>query len=537
MLRSKRYASSWATANSKFKLLSEYKLKCGLEIHTQLNTPHKLFSMAENQPFQSMTEPNSRTSYFDVSLPGTQPNLNPEVVLYALKLAKSLDCEINLQSTFDRKHYFYGDQPLGYQITQHYNPFAINGVIRLNKQFDGILENEHPIKIIQLQIEQDTGKTVYDEKDQISLIDLNRSNVPLVEMVTAPDFHDLKQIRAFIKKYQSLVRHLKVSTGDLETGAMRIDVNISVNDFPRIELKNLPNTSSVMNSIKYEYMRQVEIIRNKEAASKLQQSETRGWTGVETVKLRSKETTIDYRYMPDSELPPLSLDPSVIEDVSSLIPELPEEIMKKLMAAPYNLSLKDAKILTVSSSGHDALYSNEGLLEYYLQTFHKFLSLFEECAKADLKPRINYKLPSNWIIHVLLGNLNKLQMHLDDCKLTPEYFAIFLQLINDNKISKTSGDLLLFHIMENNISSPDFSALISEFELNKVEEVDETELNEICSSIISDINDPKLLDQIKSGQKKNSLKFLIGQGMRSTQGKIDAKLFEETFKRLLNITW
>ena len=159
----------------KFKLLPEYKLKCGLEIHTQLNTSNKLFSLSTNSPFAAIDKPNYHTSFFDVALPGTQPNLNLEVVLYALQLSLALQCRVNTNSHFDRKHYFYGDQPLGYQITQHYNPFSSHGKIRLYKDLDSINEDIKDISILQLQIEQDTGKSTYDSVDSITRIDLNLS--------------------------------------------------------------------------------------------------------------------------------------------------------------------------------------------------------------------------------------------------------------------------------------------------------------------------------------------------------------------------
>lgn len=523
---------------NKFELFPEYQLKCGLEIHTQLDTKNKLFSLSTNDPFSSANRPNFHTSYFDVSLPGTQPKLNYEAVLFATKLSVALNCEINLNSQFDRKHYFYGDQPLGYQITQHYNPFSSHGILKMYKDFDGIDEEVKGINIIQLQIEQDTGKSVYKESDHETLVDLNRSNVPLIELVTEPDFTDLKQVRAFIKKYQNLVRHLKISTGDLETGAMRVDVNMSINNHARVELKNLPNTSSIANAIKYEYHRQVEIIKNGKAAELLAESETRGWNGSTTVKLRSKETTIDYRYMPDPELPRITLAPDVITGVTNILPKLPDEILKMLVNEPYNLSLKDAKILTVNSNGHDELYDHEQLQWFYLNTFHD--------SKRLTDGKMDNKLPTNWIIHELLGNLNKLRIPITEAKkvLPPQTFADFLMLIHTNKISKASGKLLLFHALNNfkesqftDITPVNFPKLIEEYELDSIKKIDDEDLKEVCQEIIDNLNDDKMIQNIVSGKKKNSLKFLVGQGMRASQGRIQAQLFEKTFKEILNIKW
>ncbi|SCU83742.1 LAFA_0D05424g1_1 [Lachancea sp. 'fantastica'] len=519
-----------------FKLLPEFKLKCGLEIHTQLSTRHKLFSYSTNDSFAYANLPNHHVSFFDVSLPGTQPKLNLEAILYATRLALALNSEINLNSQFDRKHYFYGDQPLGFQITQHYSPFARGGSVALTKSLDGIDQEQLQIDIMQLQIEQDTGKSIYRDSEQISLIDLNRSNVPLIEMVTKPSFYDLKQIRSFIKKYQNLVRHLGISTGDLETGAMRVDVNLSVNDHCRVELKNLPNTSSIMNAVKFEYERQVDIIRNGLAGTLLAESETRGWDGKSTVKLRSKETSIDYRYMPDAELPLVRLSADAVAAVKASLPVLPDETIRLLMAEPYNLVLKDAKILTLNSSGHDQQYAQKELLDFYLQSF--------EAAIGSNGEKINPKLLTNWIIHELLGNLNRLGLPLREAiaVVPPTKFAELVALIQEEKISNASGKLLLFHILEqtrdHKLSQPvDLHSLIEQFDLSALKVVDSEELMRICSEILSSVTDPTMLSGITSGKKKNSLKFLVGQGMRLSQGRVKPKMFEDTFKKLLNVEW
>ncbi|GAV52158.1 hypothetical protein ZYGR_0AG01490 [Zygosaccharomyces rouxii] len=527
---------------SKFRLLPQYKLKCGLEIHTQLNTQNKLFSMSTNDPFHSADKPNLHTSYFDIALPGSQPILNYEAVLFATKLAIALNCQINLDSQFDRKHYFYGDQPLGYQITQHFLPFASKGHLPLHKGIDGIDEICKDIHITQLQIEQDTGKSLYKTDDQLTLIDLNRSNVPLIEMVTEPDFQDLKQIRAFIKKYQNLVRHLKISTGDLETGAMRVDVNLSINNHARVELKNLPNTSSILNAIKYEYFRQVQIMEDGMADKLLSQPETRGWTGSSTIKLRSKETTIDYRYMPDMELPRITLAADVVETLQKTMPPLPDKILNILMSEPYRLSLKDAKILCLSSNGQGEIYNHEELKKFYLDTFHSYADRFE----GNINNKDLSKLPTNWIIHELLGDLNKLELPLSEITkvLRPQMFADFLMLIHNNEISSASGKLLLFHVLKTlketncDISTTiDFNSLIDEFDIRTINQIDHDELREICKEIIESLHNDKLICDIVTGKKKNSIKFLVGQGMKLSQGRIKAQDFEKAFKEVLAVKW
>ncbi|AET41000.1 glutamyl-tRNA(Gln) amidotransferase subunit PET112 Ecym_7151 [Eremothecium cymbalariae DBVPG len=517
------------------KFLPEYKLKCGLEIHSQLNTKNKLFSMSTNDPFHAANNPNYHTSYFDVSLPGTQPKLNYEAVLFASKLCLALQCDINLNSQFDRKHYFYGDQPLGYQITQHYKPFAKGGQLIMYRDLDNIDEVMKRIEIVQIQIEQDTGRSLYAGSETGTLIDLNRSNVPLIELVTKPQFNDVKQVCAFIKKYQNLLRHLKISTGDLETGAMRVDVNLSVNGNARVELKNLPNTSSIRNAIICEYQRQVDIIRCGKAEELLSEPQTRGWTGSETVKLRSKETTIDYRYMPDPELPKVTLSSDVLTGVASELPELPDAILTKLLSKPYSMSLKDAKLLTTNSSSHTNLYSTPELQEFYMKTFEEFCKFNGSIIES--------KLPANWIIHELLGNLNKLRIPLSEASkiLDPKTFGEFLNLIYRKSISKASGKLLLFYVLNNfktsgftDLQGINFEGLIAEYELNPLNQVDETQLQGICEEILNGVDDGVRRDII-SGKKKNAIHFLVGQGMKLSQGRIEAPLLENTFKKILGI--
>ncbi|AMD20448.1 HDL296Wp [Eremothecium sinecaudum] len=519
------------------RLYSDYRLKCGVEIHTQLNTKNKLFSMSTNDPFYSTNKPNHHTSYFDLGLPGTQPKLNYEAVLFATKLSLALDCEINTNSQFDRKHYFYGDQPLGYQITQHYKPFSKNGKLVLSKDIDGLEEEEKTIRIQQLQLEQDTGRSLYKEAAKNTLIDLNRSNVPLIELVTSPDFTDIKQVRGFIKKYQNLVRHLGISTGDLETGAMRVDVNISVNEHPRVELKNLPNTSSIVNAIKYEYNRQINLIRHGKVGNQVV-AETRSWNGKETVKSRSKETTIDYRYLPDPELPRIVLDVSLINCIKAALPELPESTLKTLMDKPFCLSIKDAKILTTNSNKQNVLYSHNEIRRYYLDTFSEFTSLKDSPEQS--------KLPSNWIIHELLGNLNKLDIPLSEVtKILPaKVFAQFLSLINLKKISNASGKLLLFHILQKfkdsgfkDTTPVDLNSVINEYDLGFVSNCSPEELKEVCQGILDNLKDRSIINDLVSGKKKNSIKYLVGLGMRSLQGRVDAQSLQDMFKEILGIKW
>lgn len=527
---------------SNVKPIKDFELTCGLEIHTQLSTTNKLFSGSINNPFESISKPNVNTSYFDIALPGTQPILNYEAVLFALKLALSLKSTVNLASQFDRKHYFYGDQPQGYQITQHYHPFSKGGYLTLSKEFDEINEPSKEIRITQLQIEQDTARSIYHQSlqqnsDEETLIDFNRSNVPLIELVTEPDFHDTLQVKAFIKKYQNLVRQLKISTGDLEAGSIRIDVNVSVNEHPRVELKNLPNTSSIVNAINYEYKRQVNVLKNNSLIA-TQAVETRGWDGSKTTVLRSKESTMDYRYMADPELPPISLDADVLCEVAKTLLKDADECIRELMSEPYNLSKKDAKILTIQNEFNE-LYNNEELRTYYVDTFKLYTNSMEDNKNGDPK------IVVSWILHELLGNLKKLEIslnHVSRDMLSPGKLAEFLNIVHSGVISNSNAKQLLFHILEeyklegcNKSIDTNFVTLIKKYDLEVTKKIDYAVLEDGCKEIIKDLNNPKMIESIKSGKKKNSIKYLVGLGMRKYQGKIQAQELETMFKKVLDI--
>lgn len=477
-----------------FKLDSNYKLKCGLEVHTQLKSKYKLFSLTKAD-FHG--KPNTNVSYFDAGLPGTQPKLNPEALFLALKAAVALNCEIQSKSTFDRKHYFYPDQPFGYQITQYYHPLALGGFLELNK-FDSISPNK-VINIEQIQIEQDTGRTTYDTFDNSINIDLNRSNTALIELVTKPDFETLEQVNAFVKKYQSLVRYLDVCTGDLETGAIRVDVNLSVNGNNKVEIKNLNSTAEIQDAMQYEYKRQVEILKEDKSIDQ----ETRNWDGQKTVLLRKKEDAIDYRYFPDSELPAIVLDENIQRDIQEMLPELPDQLISTLTASPYDLELKHAKFLV----------DHKPNFEYYKELF----SLVDKKA-------------NNFLFHELFGAFAKLKRDLDLNLITPSKLADLIKKIQDKSISLTSGRLILYQlIQEPELVNRSINDLINEYELSKPElspEELDAEIKNICSSIIEEY--PDLIKKIRAGNSK-SIKFLVGVAMKSTQGTIDAKHFEQTF--------
>lgn len=509
---------------------SGYVLRCGLELHTQLDTTRKLFSLLPNQ---LDAPPNTNVSYFDCSLPGSQPVLNPEAVVVALRACVALGATVNTTLTFDRKHYFYPDQPLGYQITQHYSPLARGGRLTLHPH-DGVDKETH-IRIHQIQLEQDTGRLTYDERLGELHIDLNRANVPLIELVTEPDFYTVDAVRAFIRKYQLLVRHLGVSTGELELGAIRIDVNVSVNNGTRVELKNLSTVSAVTNAIRHEYRRQVAELQASGKTRLTDPSETRGWNGSATYRLRSKELAVDYRYMPDPELPPVVLAPGVVEEVREGLPEHPDAMMQRLMREPYSLRPVDARVL---------LNNRE-----YSHYFHR---LFAEATGRGIAG----KVVSNWFFNVFMGNVHRVEeaegqqaaeaaaaasgavsavspdrLPLDRVLLVAALTSL-MELVLAGTLTSTLGRLLLGHLVDNpqDRNTP-LEVLVEEFDM--AAGANASAVDETCRAVMA--AHPKVVEDYRNG-RLNSIKFLVGMCMRESAGAVKAAEFEERLARLLGST-
>lgn len=453
-------------------------------------------------------ESNSQVSYYDAALPGTQPIFNWEALLLALKAAVALDCQVQDVFSFDRKHYFYGDQPTGYQLTQYYNPYAKNGFLKVFPRDGDIGSREVlPIRIKQIQIEQDTGKSTYI--DDCANIDLNRTNHGLIELVTEPDLPTPESAGAFVKKLQMLLRHLGVCSGELESGAMRVDVNVSVNGGQRCEIKNLSSTSAIVHAIKAEFKRQKQCI---EKGIKVR-SETRGWDGVKTWKLRSKEGTVDYRYMPDPELKPVKVTRTVLDRIADELPVLPDEIFVQLLQAPYFVPLRDAR----------TLMNVEGLVDYYHKVYDHLKT------NGSRKPQ----LASNWIVHRLYGEMNVLHMQFSEDIVNADALGQIILLVEKGRLTRTSASYLLKHLIINpgySGGTENIDQLIEDLELGKAQEGSE-EMQEAISSLCQQIIDsyPEIANQIKSGQKLGSIMYLVGQVMRQSQGRVDA----EAAKRVL----
>lgn len=520
--------------------IANFPLKCGLEIHTQLATRNKLFSLSSNTQESLASGPNKHVSFFDAALPGTQPKLNPEAVLYALKLALALNCEVHKVSRFDRKHYFYADQPQGYQITQHYKPIATSGHLTLSAKHDGITEDTIDIGITQIQLEQDTASSIHREMNNTTetIIDLNRNGKPLIELVTDPDFKSIKEVQAFLKKYQNLVRHLEICEGHLAEGNIRVDVNVSVLEHPRVELKNLVNSTTIVDAIRSEYNRQVKNLLERTLPKG---AETRMWDGKRSMKIRGKENVQDYRYMPDPELPPIVITQTLLDEVLVRIPPKPDLIIDELMEAPYNLSLKDARILTINGNKDD-LYKREEIRKYYKKTFQLF-SLETQSAN-DKYSQIDNHLVSNWIIHDFIKNLKESGRTFSDVTktVTPRIFSQFLMLIHSKKITNTTGKVLLSLLIqvdesELRLNESGLQGVIQKFGLEQTGSDDAGELEEIIRTVVTKAlsDSPKLRKEIELNKKSPKLNYLIGLVMKETSGKFDPLAIKSGLINILEI--
>lgn len=486
-----------------------FPLKCGLEIHTQLMTSSKLFSRSRNSP---LAAPNQNVSFFDLGIPGTFPKLNPEALLLALRAAAVLKSRPSPVSSFDRKHYFYLDQPMGYQITQHFRPLAKGGYLQLSREYDDV-EEDKVISIEQIQLEQDTAKLNYDAYDRIITTDFNRANVPLIELVTKPDFSHLRQVRAFVKKYISIMTHLGICSGDMENGAMRCDVNVSVAGGNRVEIKNLGSTTEIAAAVTYEYGRQVQELKD---GAKIIPQETRSWDGLKTIRTRSKEDAIDYRYFPDMELPLVHLKDSIVDEILGSLPELPEQMVKRLTEKPYSLELKHAKFLVDSPD----------LFRFYTKVHQTVVIEKNQPARTV----------NNWFIHELMGALKKHDLPAEQDIISPSQLAEIICMVTEKQISKTSAKLVLSLLIQDSEETQNhtISELVEMYDLQIPQDIAADDLDTAIEAICQEVIEahPQVEQTIRDGNPK-AIKFLVGQAMRETQGKVSANQFEITFNKLL----
>ena len=474
----------------------EWETVIGLEIHAQLASQSKIFSGASTTYGAS---PNSQACAVDLGLPGVLPVLNKEAVRMAIKFGLAIDAEITGRSVFARKNYFYPDLPKGYQISQYELPIVGKGNITIIME-DGSTKT---VGITRAHLEEDAGKSLHEDFQGMTGIDLNRAGTPLLEIVSEPDMRSAKEVVAYMKKIRSLVRYLGICDGNMQEGSFRCDANVSIRtkgqkEFgTRTELKNLNSFRFVEKAINYEVERQREVL---EDGGKIVQ-ETRLYDSDknESRPMRSKEEANDYRYFPDPDLLPVEFDDVFIETVKKTLPELPDEKRDRFMTG-YNLSNNDASALTTSRE----------LADYY---------------EAVVKSAGDAKLAANWVMGELSAALNRENTNITESPVSPGKLGGLIARIKDDTISGKIAKQV-FEAMWN--GEGDADAIIESKGLEQV--TDSGAIEQVIDDIIA--TNPKQVEQYRAGKDK-VFGFFVGQTMKATQGKANPKQVNELLKKKL----
>lgn len=479
------------------KRMSEWETVIGLEVHVQLATKSKIFSGASTLFGSS---PNTQACNIDLGMPGVLPVLNEEVLKMAIKFGLSINANINSPTQFARKNYFYPDLPKGYQISQLDNPIVEGGVLEITLK-DG---SKKKIRITRAHLEEDAGKSLHEDFEGLTGIDLNRAGTPLLEIVSEPDLSSGEEAVAYLKKIHSIIRYLEISDGNMAEGSMRCDANVSLRKRgskelgTRTETKNVNSFKFVEKAIQHEIRRQIKILESGERVTQ----ETRLYDSQldETRPMRSKEYANDYRYFPEPDLLPVVLSEDFIKSVKDLMPELSEEKEKRFIKE-YKLSDYDANVLSV-----DPNLSN----------------FFEEVVVRSRNP----KLAANWIMGELSAFLNKENLSILETKVDSINLGNLLSRIEDSTISgKIAKEI--FEEMWNSKKSPD--EIIEEKGLKQV--TDSSEIEKVINQVLE--QNQSQLEQYKSGKVK-LFGFFVGQVMKASRGKANPeqvnKLLEERLK-------
>lgn len=486
----------------------EFQPVIGLEVHAQLLTRSKLFCSCSTQ-FGAPS--NTHTCPVCLGLPGALPVLNREAVAMAVRAALALGCTVNPLSVFARKNYFYPDLPKGYQISQYDLPLAENGIARVlsgERTADGHIVNrrERVFGITRVHLEEDAGKSLHEETpatDAKSYVNLNRSGVPLIEIVSEPDFRGSQEAYDYLTHLRKTLLYLGVCDGNMEEGSLRCDANVSVRPAEssvfgtKVEIKNLNSFRYLQRALDYEIERQGQVI---EEGGRVVQ-ETRLWDETKdcTSSMRSKEEAHDYRYFPEPDLPPLKLDPAWIAELKDSLPELPHEKTLRF-AAEYGLSNDEA--LQVAATAALAAY-------------------FEMCATASANPRGAF----NWITGDLAYALKKSGMEIEACPLPPGRLAALVRMIDSGEISGKMAKTVFEEIYASGEDPADAVKHLGMIQIS-----DQAALEEVISSVIA--ANPRQLAEFRSGKEK-LFGYFVGQIMKETKGQANPKLLNELLRKKL----
>ena len=473
----------------------------GLEVHVQLNTNTKMFCACSSNYLD--VEPNTYVCNVCLGLPGSLPSVNYEAVISAIKLGLSLNCKISNLTKFDRKNYVYPDLMKGYQISQLDYPIAIEGNMKVKN-----VENKFSdIRINRVHMEEDVAKLIHDEISGEVLVDLNRSGMPLLEVVTEPDFRSAVEAENYLTNLQSIVRYLEIGNANMEEGSFRCDANVSIRKKgtnvlnEKVEIKNMNRIKAVSRAIEYEIKRQTSEV---ESGNRIIQ-ETRGWDDIksESIPQRSKEDAHDYRYFPEPDLPVIKLNGEDINKIKNELPELPEDKFERYVNN-VGISEYDARIII----------SNKNKTIFFEDVINNF---------KNMDP----KLVSNWLNVEINGVSNSLKDYeLEKMKLSSKNFGKLINLVSENQINKNSGKEILSKIY---ITDEDPVELVNKMGLKSMNNKDELVI--MVKDVLSDNN--SAIEDYKKG-KENAVRFLIGQVMKKSRGTANPADTEEEIIRQLN---
>jgi aspartyl-tRNA(Asn)/glutamyl-tRNA(Gln) amidotransferase subunit B len=473
-----------------------YEIVIGLEVHTQLLTESKMFCSCSTD--YASAPPNTHVCPICLGMPGVLPVINEKAIKYTVMTALALNCTIPEYTKFDRKNYFYPDLMKGYQISQYDSPIGKEGWLTIYGNGDS-----KRINITRVHLEEDTAKLWH--RGDYSLIDVNRSGVPLMEVVSEPDISSPEEARDYLIRLRNILRYLEVSTGNMEEGSFRCDANISIRPLnskeflPKVEVKNMNSFKAVYQAMKYESSRQKNVL---EEGGELVQ-ETRGWIeekGI-TVLQRTKEYADDYRYFPEPDLPPLALDRAWIDEIRVGLPELPETRKDRFMTQ-YSLPLYDANILTSSRAMAD---------------------FFEDCIKLMTPDKA--KVASNWLLGDFSRLLNATNTEIENVRISPKHLAEMLDLVDNGTISGPAAKTVFEEMFHNGRGAGE---IIGEKKLSQISDTDE--IKEVVTKVMK--GNAGAVADYTSG-KQQALTFIIGQVMKATRGRANPGLVRDIIMKEL----
>lgn len=474
----------------------EWEIVMGLEVHTELATKTKIFCGCSTE-FGG--EPNTHVCEICSGMPGTLPLLNKRVVEFAIRTGVATNCTITQNNKFDRKNYFYPDLPKAYQISQLYLPICRNGYIEVNTK-DG---EKKKIGIHEIHMEEDAGKLIHDEFEDCTLVDYNRCGVPLLEIVSEPDFRSAEEVIDYLSKLRAILQYTGVSDCKMQEGSLRADVNLSVRpkgqaEFgTRTEMKNLNSFHAIERAIAYEAQRQIELIEDGEKVVQ----ETRRWDDNKgySYAMRSKEDAQDYKYFPEPDLPPIEISDEQIEEIKSTMPELPEEKRERYLNE-LGLPEYDTGIIT----------GDIALVKF-------FESTLEKCDSP--------KDVANWIMGEVMKLLNDSATLTENNPLKPEALAAVINMVKSNKINRGTGKKVLEKVFTDGVDPEKYVE-----ENNLAQVTDLSALRPIIEQVITE--NEKSVSEYKAG-KTQAMGYIMGQAMRALKGKAPAQEVQKILKEIL----